>query len=185
MKSVFIGGSRGVSRLAPEVRTRIDRIIDRSLPVLIGDANGADKAVQRYLAERKYSAVEVFCADVAPRNNVGGWPVRVVASSSSRKDFEHYAAKDRVMAAEASVGLMLWDGESHGTLMNVMRLAAANKAVVVFLQPQAAFVEIRRRADLAGLLARLGAASAARLRADAAAEGLAGQVDQPSLGFSA
>ena len=69
--------------------------------------------------------------------------------------------------------------------MNVMRLAAANKAVVIFLQPQSAFVEVRTNTDLAGLLAGLDAASAARLRADAAAEGLAGQVDQASLGFSA
>jgi hypothetical protein len=185
LKSVFIGGSRRVLRLAPEVLARIDRIIAKSLPVLVGDANGADKAVQRYLAQRNYSAVRVFCADAAPRNNVGRWPVRVVASRSPRKDFEHYAAKDRVMAAEASVGLMLWDGESHGTLMNVMRLAAANKAVVIFLQPQSAFVEVRTKTDLAGLLAGLDAASAARLRADAAAEGLAGQADQASLGFSA
>ena len=44
------------------------------------------------------------------RSNVGRWPVRVVASRSPRKDVEHHGAEDRVMAAEASVGLMLWDG---------------------------------------------------------------------------
>jgi hypothetical protein len=185
VKRVFIGGSRRVTRLAPDVRARIDRIIERSLPVLIGDANGADKAVQRYLAERKYPSVEVFCADPLPRNNLGGWPVRVVSPRSSRKDFEHYAAKDRVMAAEATVGLMLWDGESHGTLMNVMRLAAADKPVVIYLQPRDSFVEIRSRGDLGSLLGSVGARSVARLRADAAAEGLTSQLGQVGLRFSA
>jgi len=113
------------------VRTRVDRIVDQKLRVLIGDANGADKAVQRHLAERRYAGVEVFCADRVPRNDLGGWTVRVVTPLGTRRDFQYYAAKDRAMAAEASVGLMLWDGESHGTLMNVMRLAAAGKPVVV------------------------------------------------------
>ena len=149
MKKVFIGGSRKVMRLVPEVRARIDRIVDQALPVLIGDANGADRAVQRYLAERKYAGVEVFCADPAPRNNLGGWGVRVVQPRSSRRDFEHYAAKDRAMAAEASVGLMLWDGASHGTLMNVVRLAAAGKPVIIHVQPRKSFVEIRTPEALA------------------------------------
>lgn len=184
MKKVFIGGSRKVMRLVPEVCARIDRIVERALPVLIGDANGADKAVQRYLAERKYAGVEVFCADPVPRNNLGGWSVHVVLPRSSRKDFDHYAAKDRVMATEASVGLMLWDGESHGTLMNVVRLAAADKPVVLYLQPRKSFVEIRTRVALASLLSQLGAGSVARLRADAAAEGLTSQLGQATLGFA-
>lgn len=183
MKTVFIGGSRKVTRLAAEVRTRLDRIVDHKLPVLIGDANGADKAVQRYLAERHYAGVEVFCADSVPRNNLGGWTLRVVTPRSPRRDFQYYAAKDRAMAAEASVGLMLWDGESHGTLMNVLRLAAAGKPVVIYMQPQGHFIDVRTRSALSALLSELGAPSAARLRADAAAEGLSPQLGQSSLGF--
>jgi hypothetical protein len=87
------------------------------------------------------------------------------------------------MAAEASVGLMLWDGESHGTLMNVLRLAAAGKPVVIYMQPQGHFIDVRTRSALSALLSELGAPSAARLRADAAAEGLSPQLGQSSLGF--
>ena len=36
------------------------------------------------------------------------------------------------MSEEASFGLMIWDGESAGTLMNVLRLIKRNKNVVVF-----------------------------------------------------
>ena len=133
---MFVGGSRRITRLDAEVRQRLDRIVDKRLPVVIGDANGADKAVQRYLSERKFEAVEVFAADESPRNNVGGWSVRVIRPGHARKDFDYYASKDRAMAVAATVGLMLWDGQSRGTLMNVLRLADQRKPVVVYVQPR-------------------------------------------------
>ena len=73
MTKVFIGGSRKIGRLGPEVRQRLDRIIEKKIQVLIGDANGADKAVQMYLRSRGYYRVQVFCMDGVCRNNVGGW----------------------------------------------------------------------------------------------------------------
>jgi adenine-specific DNA-methyltransferase len=180
---VFIGGSRKVVRLAPEVRIRLDRIVAGRLPVIVGDANGADKAVQQYLSGRGHAPVEVFCSDPAPRNNIGAWPVRVVRPDHSRKDFDYYATKDRAMATEATVGLMLWDGKSHGTLMNVLRLAAAGKPVVIHVEPEKSFVEIRTSEDLTAFLAGLGADSNKRLRADAVAEGLSRELEQASLGL--
>jgi len=178
---VFVGGSRKVNRLAPEVRARLDRIMAKGLPVVLGDANGADKAVQRYFSDHGYTHVEVFCSDAVPRNSVGDWPVRVVRPGHSRKDFDYYSTKDRAMAAEATVGLMLWDGESHGTLMNVLRLNATGKPTVVHVQPTRSFVDIRTPADLMGFLAGLRADSARRLRAGAGAEGLSSQIEQASL----
>ena len=88
------------------------------------------------------------------------------------------------MAAAATVGLMLWDGQSRGTLMNVLRLADRNKPVVVYVQPRKGFVDVRTRSDLSALLAELDRETARRLQADAAAEGLGqGVADQPTLGF--
>ena len=46
MTAVFIGGSRRISRINVDVRARLDRIVENRLPILIGDANGADKAVR-------------------------------------------------------------------------------------------------------------------------------------------
>jgi hypothetical protein len=76
------------------------------------------------------------------------------------------------MAAEATVGLMLWDGRSRGSLLNVLRLAARDKPVVVYVEPRRSFVEVRRRLDLPALLVDLDRATASRLWACAAAEGL-------------
>jgi hypothetical protein len=52
--------------------------------------------------------------DEQSRNNVGGWPVRVIRPGHARKDFDYYATKDRAMAAAATIGLMLWEGQSRG-----------------------------------------------------------------------
>jgi len=181
---VFVGGSRRIVRLDVDVRRRLDRIIEKRLPVVIGDANGADKAVQRYLSERKFETVEVFSADEAPRNNVGGWSVRVIRPGHARKDFDYYAAKDRAMAAAATVGLMLWDGQSRGTVMNVLRLADQRKPVVVYVQPRRTFVDVLTAGDLAALLSEVDRRLARQLHQDAVAEGLQQRLgEQPVLGF--
>ena len=184
MTRVFIGGSRHITRLDAEVERRLDRIVEKGLPVVIGDANGADKAVQRYLRDRQFESVEVFSVDESPRNNVGGWPVRVIRAGHARRDFDYYATKDRAMAAAATVGLMLWDGQSRGTLMNVLRLSKGKKPVVVYVQPRKTFVDVRTHADLSALLGELDRQAARRLHADAIAEGLGlGLADQSALGF--
>jgi adenine-specific DNA-methyltransferase len=174
---VFIGGSRKISRLTADVRQRIDRIIEKRLPVVIGDANGADKAVQAYLDQQGYRLVEVFCADETPRNNVGAWPRRVVRPPQLKRDFDYYATKDREMAREGTVGLMVWDGESRGTLLNVLRLVAQQKPAVVYIAPEKAFVDVRSVGEFERLAARLDITAARRLQEQALSEGLAGLIE--------
>ena len=70
MDSVFVAGSRALSKLNAQVKERLDNILRKEFTVLVGDANGADKAVQGYLAERRYRHVFVYCMEVC-RNNVG------------------------------------------------------------------------------------------------------------------
>jgi len=172
MTKVFIGGSRHISRLNADVRQRLDKIIEKHLPVLIGDATGVDRAVQRYLHERKYAPVEIFSADDRPRNNVGAWAVRVVRPESGAKGFDYYATKDRAMAEEGTVGLMIWDGESRGTLLNALRLIRKQKTVVLYLAPDRTFTEVRTRQDLDQLVSRLDRAATRRFRDQAESEGL-------------
>ena len=148
MIKVFIGGSRRVTRLSSQVRQRLDEIIRKQFPVLIGDANGADKAVQQYLHSQGYDRVEVFCTEGHCRNNVGHWKVRAVpAPHGSERNFEYYAAKDRQLAEEGSIGLMLWDGTSRGTPANVLRLIEQGKKVVIYLVPLREFRTLRNLAD--------------------------------------
>jgi hypothetical protein len=148
MTKVFVGGSRHVSRLPAAVRGRLDRIIEKGLPVVIGDANGADKAVQAYLSARDYRDVEIFCAGNIARNNVGGWHVRKIPTAGARRgSLDFYTEKDRAMTDEATVGLMVWDGKSAGTLLNVLRLLNQHKSAVVYVGPDKKFRELKSLAQ--------------------------------------
>ena len=82
MTTVFVGGSRRVSELSAEVRERLDNIMEGKFTVVIGDATGADKAVQRYLYDKHYRNVEVFCSGGICRNNVGDWQNRRIRSAN-------------------------------------------------------------------------------------------------------
>lgn len=148
MTKVFIGGSRRASRLNADVRRRIDRIMEQCFDVVVGDANGADRAVQRHLHDAGFRQVEVFCSGDVPRNNIGDWRVRSVdVAPGARRDRAFYTAKDRVMTDEATVGLMIWDGASVGTLSNVLRLLLQGKKVVLHSTEARAFVDFRSLAD--------------------------------------
>lgn len=135
MNTVFIGGSRHVSRLPAQVKERLNNIIENRHRVIVGDANGADKAVQKYFLEASYDEVIVFCSGEQPRNNLGQWKIHSVTPSKRVKGFQFYAAKDREMAREADFGFMIWDGKSPGTVLNVLRLVRAGKKAVLLNVP--------------------------------------------------
>lgn len=153
---VFIAGSRRVSRLSNDTKRRIDNIVDKGFTVIVGDANGVDKAVQRYLKTRMYKNVVVFCMEDSCRNNLGDWPTRKVsAGSPGRRDFAYYATKDRAMVQDADYGLMLWDGRSRGTLTSVVHLVRLGKPVVVYFAPERSFYTLSDPNHLADLLRRV------------------------------
>jgi adenine-specific DNA-methyltransferase len=120
---------------------------------MVGDANGADKAVQQHFAKRGYENVLVYCMTEC-RNNLGNWPTKNVTSPSSRRDFAYYAAKDQAMATDAKCGIMLWDGKSKGTLNNIQALIRNGKKTLVYLAADRAFHKIVTGQDLDALLDR-------------------------------
>ena len=88
------------------------------------------------------------------------------------------------MATEATVGLMIWDGESRGTLLNILRLLSQGKAVVVHVGPKKAFSEIRNMRGFEVLASTLDREAARRLHEQAVSEGLADSATyQVNLGF--
>jgi probable addiction module antidote protein len=143
LNTIFIGGSRHVSRLPSEVKKRLDNVVASGHRVIVGDANGADKAVQKHFHDIHYDKVTVFCSGATPRNNLGRWLTHQVDAPKNAKGFQFYAAKDREMAREADFGLMIWDGKSPGTVLNVLRLAVAGKIAVLFNVPDRDVVNIK------------------------------------------
>ena len=156
MTSVFIAGSRAVSRLNRDITERLDKIMKQHFTVLVGDANGADKAVQQYLATHQYPNVLVYCMEYC-RNNVGGWPVRAhTAGPNVKHDRSYYGIKDVTMAKDASCGFMLWDARSKGTLTNVLNLLNADKKVLLYVNPKKSFFTLGTFKDLSDALRTLG-----------------------------
>lgn len=133
MNKVFIGGSRRITRLSECFRRQIDEIVNSRHDILVGDANGADKAVQKYLHHKDYNLVTIFYSGDRCRNNIGQWSQKSIQPEKQRRDFHFFAAKDRAMAEEASAGLMIWDRESVGTIMQALRLVRRKKPVAVFV----------------------------------------------------
>jgi hypothetical protein len=154
MKKVFIGGSRKISKINSEIKKRIDNIIKQNFTIFIGDANGVDKSVQKYLILKEYNNVYVFCTGDKCRNNVGEWDVRYIETNLSRKGYDYYVLKDIEMAKEADYGLMIWDGKSRGTLNNVMNLITYNKKCLLFVTIDNAFYNIRSVNDVQSLFSK-------------------------------
>jgi hypothetical protein len=147
--TVFIGGSRNVPRLSPQAQERLTNVVQVGAQVIVGDANGADKAVQRFLSEHKYRRVTVFCSGEECRNNLGHWETRHIDPPKDAKGFDFYAAKDRVMAIEADYGLMIWDGKSAGTILNILRLLRAGRKAVLINSPEKTATNFKTLTDWA------------------------------------
>ncbi|MEK6540803.1 MAG: hypothetical protein AABZ45_01645 [Pseudomonadota bacterium] len=152
MTTVFLSGSRKISRINDAIRQRINNMIEQRHDIIIGDANGADKAMQTYLAERQYDRVTVYFVGNAYRNNVGAWPTEQVFAPSHMTGREFYTLKDKEMAHAADFGLVLWDGKSAGTISNVLEMLKFGKKVVVYFSLEKRFFTLAKGEDAEQLI---------------------------------
>ncbi|HIG21758.1 MAG TPA: hypothetical protein EYG57_09315 [Planctomycetes bacterium] len=152
MTRVFLSGSRQISRLHQSVLSRLAKMIDNELTILIGDANGADKAMQSYFNDRGYRNVQVFCSGDKCRNNVGGWTTKNILVAPHLKGRAFYTEKDKAMAKEADLGFVLWDGKSKGSVANALELLDAGKRVVLFHSDDKSFYNFKTKTDLQCIL---------------------------------
>lgn len=164
MTTVFIAGSMNIKNLDPRIKERIDKIVDSGFEVVVGDADGADASIQKYLSSIMHSNTTVFCSGGKPRNNLGAWPVREVDTQYAPGTRAFYTAKDVEMAKIADYGLMIWDTKSTGTLSNVIELLARKKKSLVFVNKAKQFKSVGEVAQLEELLECM--SESARLKAD-------------------
>ena len=160
MSSVFIGGSRRISRMNGELARRFDNIIQKQLRVLIGDANGFDRLAQTYLSGHHYPSVVIYCTNGICRNNIGNWPVHVVEYHGRDRGLEFYTAKDDAMLQDADFGLFGWDGKSKGTLRNVQKMAEQGKPSAIYVSTIKKFITVRNPQDVSSLSPNMEAGAA-------------------------
>jgi hypothetical protein len=132
MAMIFIGGSRDITVLPDPAIERISSIVSHEHGILIGDAPGVDAEVQGLLAGYGYEHVGVFHTGKEPRHNLGDWAAYHIPPPPGARGFAVHAEKDREMARRADYGLMIWDGVSPGTFLNVLRLAVVASPCVIY-----------------------------------------------------
>lgn len=152
MAMIFLGGSRDIFELPVPVIERIGAIVAAEHGVLIGDASGADAEMQSLLAGYNYEHVGVFYAEAEPRNNLGDWAAYPVPPPDGADGFAANAGKDREMARRADFGLMVWDGASPGTCLNVLRLAVTGSPCVVYDTMRGIAATVHNTADWCAML---------------------------------
>ncbi|MGR0481340.1 MAG: hypothetical protein ACTFAL_08060 [Candidatus Electronema sp. V4] len=130
----------------------MENLITNKHTVLIGDASGIDKAIQSFFAEENYDNIVIYCMDGKCRYNVGNWQVKAIYSGGKKKDFAYYAMKDAQMSLDADYGFMVWNGESKGTLNNILNLVQQGKAALVYHSPSREFVQVKTTSDINLLL---------------------------------
>lgn len=140
--TIFIGGSINFKTLDNSIIKRLENIIEQKCHVAIGDADGADKAIQEFFLSRKYNDVEIFCAGNLCRNNLNNWPTHNVEVSTKITGRKFYMIKDLAMAKVCDYGFMLWNGKSPGTMNNILNIIEGNKKVLVFFSPTTEFFTI-------------------------------------------
>lgn len=116
---VFISGSISIKRLRKREISYLEQLIEDNRDILIGDAYGVDKAVQKYLYINNYQNVTVYYSGGKMRNNIGGWQVKYIPNPDNLTGRLLYRLKDKAMGDDCDSALMFWDGKSKGTLQNI------------------------------------------------------------------
>ena len=141
-----------ISQLNDLVCDRLQSMIDQDFRIIVGDANGADKALQGFLAAACYENVIVYCAGSICRNNVGDWRVKKIQVDPKLRGRDFYAQKDKEMALKSDYGFVLWDGKSAGSISNVIELLKQQKPVAIFLSSEKRIVSVSHLQDIQGIL---------------------------------
>lgn len=145
---VFIAGPRIVGEIDRNIILKLENICDKNYEILIGDAEGIDSCVQKFLQFKLYRNVIVFASKGIARNNYGDWKIEKVEVSNQVTGFEFYAQKDLQMAKKADIGFMIWNGKSKGTFNNIMNLLEFDKQVVLYYLPNQKFYYFKKKDEL-------------------------------------
>jgi hypothetical protein len=137
---IFLAGSRTVSKITLNIENRLFGIYKKGYTILVGDASGADAAIQHFFAQLGYRNVTVYASNGKARNNLGNWRVETISVPNYTKGFDFYTMKDKAMANDACYGFMIWDGKSKGTFTNIVNLLNYKKKALVYLTPQKTFL---------------------------------------------
>ena len=141
-----------IKELDEKVYRKLNSICEKEYNVLVGDADGIDSSVQKFLKEKKYKNVTIFASNGMARNNYGNWEIENVIVDNNITGFDFYAQKDLEMAKNADIGFMIWNGKSKGTFNNMINLLNLEKEVILYFVPNQKFYYFKAMKDLNNFL---------------------------------
>lgn len=129
---VMLSGSRSINSFPPVVEDKIMKLCKSEVTFLIGDAPGADSAFQKLLLNIGYPNVFVYHVDAFPRNNLGNWDAIRIKTTRKTRNWLYFGKKDIEMTKSCDQSLIVWDGESDGSILNCFRALNDDKEVFFF-----------------------------------------------------
>lgn len=109
--------------LPPEVMERIDRAIDREMTIIVGEAHGACRLYQDYLASKSYQKVIVGHAK-SLRYNAGNW--------EDRQCGQDLRERERRMIEDCDEAIIIWQDHSSVIAENLERLKRLKKPTYLY-----------------------------------------------------
>ena len=88
-----------LKELHPRVRERLDNAMDLGMSIIVGEARGASRAFQDYLAAKGYQDTVVGHAR-SIRYNAGGW--------ETRKYGDDLKERERNMIEDCDTAIIIW-----------------------------------------------------------------------------
>ena len=136
-KKVFISGSKSISKLTDEMLAALDKIIHDGDTILVGDCYGVDLAVQKYLLDKGYTDMIVYCSSEQPRHHLVGSVHSCAKEAEGLKGRAFRYVKDDAMSKDCDEAYGFWDGRSLGTLKNAERVQLECKKFHYVFMPEA------------------------------------------------
>ena len=142
--TVFVSGSSKTQskdspyyrkKLPKEVKECLNRYMKEGNKIIVGDAPGIDRQVQKYLNQKRYKDVEVYGPGKQVRYTANkNWKTNPIdAPEYEEGSKEWLAKKDIAMTNAADSGLaVVLDEGAKATRKNVERLMEQGKAAVVY-----------------------------------------------------
>lgn len=148
MKKVFISGSISIRELPEKVKESLNKINQKNYCVLIGDAQGIDNEVQKYLKKINHKSAIVYHITEQPRC----FQKEFATKKINYKNLEEYKKldekekekiekfdgrsrqkfKDKAMLKDSDFLLAIWDGKSQGTKNNILFGLEKDKFIKIF-----------------------------------------------------
>lgn len=144
-QTVFLSGSSKTEfrdspyyrrQLPKAVRGKIKEYTSKGYKIVVGDAPGVDRQVQRYLNKQGYQNVQIFSPGTKNRFLANkAWKTKLVDAPEYEEGSKEWLAKKDILMTEISdIGLaVVLDEGAAATRRNVKRLAEQNKPVSVFV----------------------------------------------------